>query len=419
MFLLAFACTSTPTYYTDVKPILDGRCARCHTDGSIAPFALDSYASAAANAPLLPGDVTTRKMPPWPAGLGEGALPFAHDPSLTDEQIATLVDWVDAGSPEGDSAAEGEPLPAVEAALSRIDVGLEMPEPYTPTKSPDDYRCFILDWPGDDPTWVTGFRVLPGNHQIVHHVAAFLIPPDTLMGEGVFDTLKAWDDAEPGPGYTCFGGPSGPEDLQIPVSQLAQWVPGGEGTDFAAGTGILVKPHSKIVLQVHYHTIVGESDQTSFEVRTDPTVDHPAAFGPWLDARWPMGNMTIPAGQRTTITAEGDPRALYKLILGDDRPDFDDGFLIHSALLHEHLTGESARLTLEKANGDDIVLLDIPKYDFNWQITYQFQEPARFENGDQLLLECVFDNTAGTTDLNWGESTSDEMCVGNLYVSQP
>lgn len=417
--LLWLACAQSPTYYADVKPILDARCARCHADGGIAPFALDDAASAATNAPLLPGTVSSRRMPPWPAANGENAVPFAHDPTLTDEQIATLVAWAEAGAPEGDPADEGEPLPDVGATLSRVDVSLEMPEAYTPTKEPDDYRCFILDWPGTDATWVTGFRVLPGNATVVHHVAAFLIPPDTLMGEDVFTTLQGWDDAEAGPGYTCFGGPSGPEDLQIPVSQLAQWVPGGEGNDFAEGTGILVKPGSKVVLQVHYHTVPGESDQTAFEVRTDPSVAHPAAFGPWLDARWPMGSMTIPAGQETLITADGDPRGLYGLILGDDSPDFDDGFFIHSVLLHEHLTGESARLTLKKASGEQIVLLDIPDYDFNWQITYELAEPARFEDGDALLLECLFDNTAGTTDLNWGEGTGDEMCVANLYVSEP
>jgi hypothetical protein len=417
--LLLLACQSAPTYYADVKPILDGRCVSCHVDGGIAPFALDRYDAAAASAPLLPGSVSTRKMPPFPAGRGEGEVPFAHDPSLTDDQIAAIVDWAEAGAPEGDPEREGDPIPKVGGTLSRSDVTLSMPEPYEPTTAPDDYRCFILDWDGTDPTWVTGFRVTPGNTRIVHHVAAYLIPPDTLMGEDVFTTLQSWDDAEPGPGYTCFGGPSGPEDLQIPVSQLAQWVPGSQGTDFPADTGILVKPGSKVVLQVHYHTLPGETDQTTFEVRTDPTVAHPAAFGPWLDALWPLGNMNIPAGERVTLTAEGDPRGLYKLVLGDDGPDLTNGFLIHSALLHQHTTGESARVTLLKASGDEIVLVDVPEYDFNWQLTYAFEAPVRFENGDALKLDCTYDNTAGATDLNWGEGTGDEMCVANLYVSQP
>ena len=418
LLLLGGCGDPPPTWYGDVQPITEARCANCHQEGGIGPFPLVTYGDVVARRTSVRLAVESGSMPPWPARPGD--VPFAHDPSLTPEQIATIVDWVAADAPMGDPEEAGEPLADVFSSLTRSDLRLAMPEPFRPSVMPDEYRCFILDWPETTSAFVTGFNVTPGNPRIVHHVAAYLIPPDTLMGEEVFDTLRRWDTADDTPGYSCFGGPSGPQDLQIPVQQLAQWVPGNAGTDFPAGTGIEVKPGSQVVLQVHYHAETGnlEADATALELKLDPYVERRAAFAPFLDVTWPLGGMDIPAGEVVTHAVAGDPRGIFGIVIGDQL-DLDAGFDIHSVLLHQHTLGTNSSLDLLGADGQRRRLLDIPEYDFDWQITYAFQSPVRFLEGDQLHLSCTFANQGqGAVDVSWGEGTGEEMCVANLYISE-
>jgi hypothetical protein len=417
--------SAAPTWYADVAPIAEGRCVSCHFAGGVAPMSLESYEDAAPYADAMADAVSERRMPPWPAGSGGVAL--HDDPSLTDDQIALIAAWAAADAPAGDPDAPGAEVPRVGSALSRIDRELSMPEPYQPVVRPDEYRCFVLDWPDTEETWVTGFGVVPGNGEVVHHVAAFLIPPDTVLGPEIFDVLADWDAADEGPGYSCFGGPSRTgEALDAPISQIAQWVPGNQGTDFPAGTGIRVAPGSKLVLQVHYYAPEDHGpDQTRLQLRVDSEVVHPAGFAPWLDALWTFDGMPIPAGMgQVTYQAVGPPEGFFGFLLGDQL-DFSRGFDIHSALLHQHKLGTHATIAVLRQSGEREVLVDVPDYDFNWQITYAF-DPVRFEPGDQLELTCVFDNPAATqapgvepADVNWGEGTGEEMCVANLYVSDP
>src|SRR5439155_15290894 len=129
--------------------------------------------------------------------------------------------------------------------LTRVDLHLEMPVEYTQAQNPDEYRCFLIDWPSTTNQYVTGFRANPGNSSVVHHAIAFLIQPEDVA------TYQQLDAADLAPGYTCFGGPGGPvED----ASWVGAWAPGTPGTMYPADTGLLVRPGSKIALQVHYNS---------------------------------------------------------------------------------------------------------------------------------------------------------------------
>ncbi len=222
-----------PTYYQDVKPILDGRCVGCHTEGNIGPFALDTYENARKARSLIVEKTADRTMPPWSADPGHRAYKF--DPSLTEDQIQLLRKWVEMGAKEGDSNKPGASLPSVDQHLSRVDRTLKMPVAYVPTQAPDEYRCFILDWSDTETVYVTGFTARPGDARIDHHIAAFLVRPDNPLGESVFDSLAQLDSEDPEPGYKCFGGPGGESGLQIPAQQIGSWVPGSGGGTFRPG----------------------------------------------------------------------------------------------------------------------------------------------------------------------------------------
>src|SRR6185503_7248356 len=106
--------------------------------------------------------------------------PYRWDRSLTEEQIATITGWVAQGAPAGDPADEGAPLETEDSELARVDVTVTMPEPYTPVPrvGSSDVRCFVIDWPVEEASFVTGLAVRPSNRGVVHHATAFLAEAD-------------------------------------------------------------------------------------------------------------------------------------------------------------------------------------------------------------------------------------------------
>jgi len=417
---------SDPTWHQDISPIVQGRCVSCHSDGAIAPFALSDYADAAPLADALAGSVEARTMPPWGAEAGHRA--YLQDPSLTDAQVRLFRAWAEAGAPEGDASAAADPLPLVDSSSIRVDTVLRSDEPYTVQGDPDDYRCFVVDFPeSPESQWVTGFSADVDNAVVVHHVAAFLFRPDGVMGESVFDTLAAWEDLDDEPGYTCYGGPGGDSSTQVPAQQLGQWVPGMGDLAFPMGAGIEVPPGSKVVLQLHYFHPDGDTqvDQTGLGIELEDSVSLAGAFAPWLSGVWPTGGMEIPAGEaHVEHTTEGDPRTFFEFLVGG--LDLSAGFDVHSALFHMHQLGVRGELEVTHADGSSEVVVVVDPWDFNWQRVYQLEESIAFRDGDSLRVTCIYDNSADNpntggspVDVNWGEGTQDEMCVGNLFVTVP
>ena len=259
-----------PTWHRDVRPIVTQSCTGCHSTGSIAPFPFESYADLFGRQQLIREQVTSRRMPPWPPA--PGCTEYADDRSLSEKDRTTLLTWLDHGAPEGNPADATPVSSPPPGGLSRVDRDLRVAAPYTPVQVPDEYRCFLLDWPESARRYVTGFVAKPGNAAIVHHVLVFVAPP------GQVSQFQALDDADPLPGYTCFGGPGGV------VPTLGGWVPGSRGGDFPAGTGVPIDPGSKIILQVHYNRPRdGASDQTSLQLKLDDAVQRQAFVLPWAD----------------------------------------------------------------------------------------------------------------------------------------
>jgi hypothetical protein len=103
-------------------------------------------------------------------------------------------------------------------------------------------------------------------------------------------------------------------------------------------------------------------------------------------------------------------------LLGSD-VDLSQGFVIHSVLLHVHRLGQRGQVTLVRASGKRVVLLSIRRWEFNWQRDYRLAKPVRFMNGDRLSIRCEHRNRTRRA-VTWGENSSDEMCIGFVYVSE-
>ena len=399
-----------PTYFQNVRPIIDGRCGNCHMSGGIAPFSLRTYGQARRNRTAIAAAVRTRLMPPWHAERKYRR--YLWDPSLSKAQISAITRWAAAGAPRGDAGAPGAPLPPVGGGLTRADVQLQLPT-YTPKRGKqDDYRCFVVPWPGPS-RYVTGFDVTPGERREVHHMIVFgALPRDAA-------TVDAWDAAEPGPGYTCYGGPSATGSTNIAARFLAGWAPGGSGADAPEGTGQSVETGSRLIVQIHYNlrSTAPRPDHSIVELKMDDSVAKQAATAPVVNPGWLISprSFLIPASSRVTHSWAGDPRPFLRF-LGSDI-DLSQGFMIHSVLLHMHRLGQSGQVAILRASGKREVLLSIKNWRFNWQRDYRLAVPVRFNNGDRLSIRCTHRNRT-KRNVTWGENSSDEMCIGFVYVSE-
>ncbi len=419
------------TYHRDIKPLLEARCNECHRQGGIAPFAFDSFESVAALSASIGDSVETGAMPPW---LASDECQDYHDvKTLTAEQRRAITTWVTDGAPEGDATDPPRDWDIAAPRPFRTDVSLQIREPYTPKNAPDDYHCFLVDWPEDEETFVTGFRVNPDNDAMLHHVIAFLVPPE-LAAE-----YEALDAGEEGPGYTCYGGPGG--DVSRGFYWLGGWAPGNPGVVARESHGIRVPPGSKVALQVHYNTINGTgTDQSSVEFTVEREVEQQAWVVPFTNPYWIFDDsMQIPSGRESvTHNFQFDVTQYLSRITNGEMED--GAFLIHNASLHMHQLGVRARVSVKRTNGEECIL-DIPDWDFDWQRPFQLKEPILVQPGDQVYLECTWDNSAANQpydnvdtngdgevdeyrqvaprDVSWGDGTRSEMCLAILYATQP
>lgn len=396
------------SYYKDIKALVEKRCTKCHFDGGIAPFALKTYDDLYTRKLDIREAVEQRLMPPWPAD--DSCAEYTYSNALTQSEIDLIVKWVNLGAPEGDP--QDEPLideVKPPTGLERVDVSLQLPKPYTMTKSPDDYRCFVLEWPKQTTTYVTGFQVKPGEPRVVHHMIAFVAPPSQVAH------VRGLDAAEPdAPGYTCYGGPG------AQLGWIGAWAPGGPGGTFPTGTGIKVEPGSVIVIQMHYNDLTAGAlpDQTTVEFMLADSVTKPARLIPYTNPVWLGGTtMKIPANEPlVTHSFESDPT-------GGSLP-----ITIHLAMLHMHQLGSHGRIRIKRADGSETCVLDVPRWDFHWQLSYPLKTPVTVNPGDKIYLECNWNNTADfqpdfgngpltPRDVYWGDGSTDEMCLGIFYVT--
>ncbi|HYX90622.1 MAG TPA: hypothetical protein VE782_03620, partial [Myxococcaceae bacterium] len=263
--------TNTPpigtgvTWYRDVLPLVQNHCQSCHVAGGIAPFALDTYESAAAIHSTIAGAVASRQMPPWLPD--DSCVELKGSRRLSDADVDVFVRWSSAGAPAGDPADAPAP-PDAAPGLPRFDAVLEPSNTYVPNASKaDDYHCFVLPPAFDTQKDLIGFAVDPGTPSQVHHVILFSIP------QSIAQNLDA---NEAGPGWTCYGGPGVSRAQQAQVTMLGGWVPGTGATQYPDGTGINVPAGDVVVMQVHYNMShgapVADRTQVKLEFASKPVL---------------------------------------------------------------------------------------------------------------------------------------------------
>lgn len=400
------------TYHKDARAIIETKCLGCHQAGGIGPFALDTYENVFKVRQAVASSVKDGRMPPW---AGDAACnQYTNDISLAPAERDRLLQWIAEGAKEGDPKDYVAPTTKAKVGLDRVDLTLTMKKPYIPKKSPDDHRCFVLDWPETETKYITGFQIKAGKLAMVHHVIAYLAYPEKAASY----TRK---DPE-GNGYYCPGTAGGSASF----TWIGVWAPGVPGEGYPAGTGIKIPPGSKIIVQVHYNTTTtkAEGDQSAVQFRLADSVDKEAIMIPFTNYSWFGGSkkMKIPAG-------DADVKHDFKVSLSLVQAVFPGikTIEVYSAMMHMHQLGAKATLFAEK-DAEYQCFVDIPKWDFNWQLLYNLKKPISLGPGDKLGIQCHFDNSAANQpiidgkkqtpkDVYWGDGTLDEMCLGVFYVT--
>ena len=390
--------TTVPTYAKEVARILQQNCQECHRKGQVGPFALDTYEQARKRADDLAAVAEDRTMPPWKAEPNVGPK-FKHDRSLSARDIATLNAWAEAGAPEGDPALLPTPRTfpddwTLEGGPDLVlDIGTDFPIPAT---GPDIYRCFVVPTSLPADVYISGIEYRPGNRRVVHHVLSYV---DT-KGEA-----RKRDAAEPGPGYTCFSGPG----VEI-HGDLGGWAPGNQPVQLPDGLGRSLPRNADVIIQVHYHPSGKEEvDRTRVGLRfARKPIRQVLHWNAALNTE-----MTLPYGQSNIEITAAWPVPL--------------DLIAHAVVPHMHLLGKDMLMTVTFPDGRTQDLIKIGHWDFNWQYSYYFDQPLELPKGSVVKVVAHYDNSAsnphrpkdlGTKDVQWGEATTDEMCIGFIGVTK-
>jgi mono/diheme cytochrome c family protein len=382
------------TFTRDVAPILFANCATCHRPGEVAPFSLLTYSEAKRHARQLTRVTGDRVMPPWKADAGTEVFRDAR--RLSDAQIATIRRWVEQGAAEGDAAD----LPAAPKftdgwQLGTPDVVLEPDEDFhVPPEGGDVYRCFVFPTHYDDDRYVAAMEVRAGNRAVVHHAMGYV---DTS------GAARRLDAADPGPGYTAFGGVG-----FLPAGTLDGWGPGVAPHRLPDGVGMALPRGADVVVQLHYHPDgKPETDRTRIGLyfcRTpvDKRLNMAVALNPGV--RIPPG--AVGHEERATLTIPQDIT------------------LIRIAP-HMHLIGKDIAVTATFPDGASRLLVRVPDWDFRWQSVFTFNTPVSLPRGSRLEVVAHYDNSADNPAnpsrppklVRWGEATTDEMCIAALFYT--
>lgn len=410
---------TAPTFTKDVAPILYKNCTTCHRPGGLGPFSLLDYDSAKANVDDIRDAVRSGFMPPWHAEGPHGT--FSNDRRLSDLEKSTLVRWIDAGAKKGDEKkAPPKPVYATGWEIGTPDAIVSMPEDFTvPASGTVEYQYFEIPTNFTEDKWVSAIEFMPGAREVVHHVLVYAKVPAAANAPAnaapaaprpagspaprpLFVRKPQYDSPEDPPRQDLRHGP--PRQLGVLIGSTA---PGTNVMTLPPGTAVRVRAGTVLTFQMHYTAHGHEmKDRTSVGFRFAREMpDEEMRMGAYIN-----GAFTLPAGQKDiAVTADLEPTEPIKL---------------WGLLPHTHLRGTRWKYTLEKPDGTSQLVLDVPRYDFNWQTYYFFKTPIDIPAGGKLVSTAWYDNSAAnkhnpdaSKDVKWGDQTWEEMqYTGYMYT---
>lgn len=367
------------TYASAAARIIQEKCQSCHRPGQVGPFSLRTYDEARKHAAMIHEVVDNRRMPPWHADPRYGK--FANDRGLTPRERATLLAWVEQGSPLGDPAK----LPAAKSfpegwTIGTPDAVFEMAETYTvPAQGVVDYVHFRVPTGFKRDMWVQAAEAVPGDRSVVHHIIVYV------------DEHK------------------GDKPKQRDLAHLCGYAPGDMPSVYPAGTAKKIPAGSDFVFELHY-TPVGkiraDRSKVGLVFAKEPVKRQAFTVGIVEDKFLiPPHKDNVPVS--ASLTLERDTRLL-------------------SFMPHMHLRGKDFRYTVTRPGKPGEIVLSVPAYDFGWQTYYTLAEPMELPKGTRIDCLAHFDNSEKNPYnpdpsklVRWGPQTFDEMMIGYIDIDFP
>ena len=379
------------TFSKDIAPIFQARCQECHRVGSLAPMSLVTYEEARPWAKAIKQRVITRQMPPWHIDPTIGVQKFKNDISLSQQQIDTIVSWVDQGAPQGDPKDMPPPKSWGDDNKWKAEKELGPPDfviradPYTMAAHHQDvWWRPTSDIPLTEPRWVRAVEMRPGTpagRRIIHHAVAYL----------------EQDDADQ------FG-PAG-DARSRGRAMLMEWAV-GKGYDlYRPDTGKLLLPGSKISWDIHIHA-VGEEirDEVELGVWLYPKGQEPK-YRTYLTAFEALTGRNIDIPPNTIMEAQNFTMLKQAAMLENFQP-------------HMHLRGKAMAVEAILPDGTKQTISYVGAFNFNWMNNYIYADDAVpvFPKGTLIHVTAWYDNTRANPNnpdpdqwVGFGERTVDEM----------
>jgi hypothetical protein len=420
-----------PNFTKDVALIVFNKCANCHRAGEAVPMSLTSFQEVRPWAKAIREQVIERIMPPWYADP-DSSLKFRNDRRLSQKEIDTIVAWVDGGAPKGDDS-DLPPLPKLAKGWSSGEPDLIIPMPVDfeiPAEGELPMQNFYVAVPFKEDRWVEAVELRPGNAAVVHHSIANVtrLPEGSKIvnGRAVKAELNTSDASRTG------GLREGGEVFQSQDSfaragafKLIGQAPGKGYERHFAGTAKRVSPGMYFQFNMHYQpTGRPEKDRSM--------------LGLWF-AKVPVTREVLTKGVIDTVFVGGKDIGETRLVNGREvktrgkipniPPNVDNweiagemtvkqDITIYAFAPHMHLRGKDIKYILVWPDGRKQTLLNVPKFDFNWQLHYELEQPLKVPAGSKMVAIAHYDNSlknrynpAPQKEVYWSEQSWDEMFI--------
>jgi thiol-disulfide isomerase/thioredoxin/Ca2+-binding EF-hand superfamily protein len=374
------------TYHNRISRIIQANCLECHRSGGVGPFPLESHADLVGHAGMIRQVVDGRTMPPWFAGNSEDkhASLWANDRSLTESDRADLLAWLASDKPEGDPADAPQKRHFVDGwTIGTPDLIVQIPEPIkVKATGTMPYQFVTAQTTLDEDKWIQGYEIVPTDRSVVHHVIVNVHE----KGAG-----RIRDREEGIGGY------------------WAAYVPGNAGQLYPDGFARKLPAGATVSFQIHY-TPAGTATQDQLKMGLVFAKSEPK----YVITTLSLADTDLNIPPHTSDHVETITRPVPT----------DVNVMAYMA--HMHVRGKSFNYELIKPDGQTETLLDIPQYDFNWQLRYDYREPKVVPAGSRVKVTAVFDNSENNPanpdpakTVHWGQQTFDEMMIGYVETFAP
>ena len=404
------------TFAADVAPILYKNCVMCHRPGGIGPFSMLNFDTVTGRLKDIKDVLSEGKMPPWHAVAPAGT--FRNERRLPDADKRTILRWIANGAPLGDPAR----IPAAPNfpdgwQIGTPDAVFTMQEDFhVPARGTIEYMYFEVPTNFTEDKWVQAIEIMPGARDVVHHVLVFARTPDQPRPSAAPPNAAAQAGALRPKPVLVFDSTQRAEDaprkdsLHAPPRRMGSLIgttaPGTNVLTFPEGTALRIPAGAILTFQMHY-TAKGHERMDRTAVGFKFAKEMPSEQ--ILATHFFNGQFTLPPGAKDVLV----PASV----------GFNEPVRLYGLFPHTHLRGTRWQYTLLEPDGTSQVILDVPKYDFNWQTYYLFATPLEIPAGARIVARAWYDNSADNVDnpdpsatVRWGDQTWEEMqYTGMLY----